>query len=59
MLEVSDTNISDEGLQHLRELNSLRFIYLDGTKVTKKGVEELRAALPDCCVVMCPPGIIG
>ena len=59
MLELSDTDISDEGLKHLQGLNSLQYLYLDGTKVTKKGVKELQAALPNCAILLCGPGVVG
>jgi hypothetical protein len=50
VLELIGTDISDEGLQHLRGLTALRYLllYCDGTKVTEKGLQELKTALPNC-----------
>ena len=59
MLELSDTDISDAGLEHLRALKGLKDVYLDGTKVTQKGVKQLQAALPNCGVWLCGAGVVG
>jgi hypothetical protein len=60
MLELCETNISDAGLNQLRELSRLTVVYVHGTKVTENGARELEAALPGCCVIVAaPPGIIS
>jgi hypothetical protein len=38
------------GLEHLKGLTSLSTLDLLGTRVTHAGIEELRAALPECAV---------
>ena len=40
MLELGDTDISDAGLNRLRTLKSLKYIYLYGTNVTEKGKNQ-------------------
>ena len=47
-LYLSNTKVSDAGLEHLKEMKELRYLGLTGTNVTDKGVKELQAALPDC-----------
>lgn len=47
-LDLSRTKISDAGLVHLKGLTSLTYLNLSATEVTKEGVEELKAALPNC-----------
>jgi hypothetical protein len=34
------------GLKHLQAIPSLTWLHLQGTKVTKQGVQELKKALP-------------
>jgi len=41
------SNVTDAGLKELKELNSLKKLYLRGTKVTDAGVKELQAARPE------------
>lgn len=51
ILELSDNpRITDEGLQHLASLKSLRRLYLVFTNVTNEGVAQLQAELPDCYI---------
>ena len=44
------TDISDAGVDHLAKIKTLRILKLGGTYVTKKGLDQLRRALPDCRV---------
>ena len=47
-LDLRNTEVSDAGLVHLRQLTKLRFLYLSDTNVTEEGVAMLQKALPDC-----------
>ena len=47
-LDLSDTQITDAGLQHLTGLIQLQYLYLKRTKVTDEGVKKLQQALPNC-----------
>ena len=49
-LSLSDTGISDSGLQYLTKLNRMWHLDVDGTNVTDNGIERLKTALPDCDV---------
>jgi serine/threonine protein kinase len=41
-------HIDDDAVEHLAALSNLKYLWLDGTKVTKAGVEKLATALPRC-----------
>ena len=45
-LDLSRTQVSDAGLEHLKGLTSLTALDLSGTQVTDEGVEALKAAIP-------------
>jgi len=45
-LELNNTAISDEGLMFLEEITTLWRLQLDGTQVTRQGVERIRKSLP-------------
>jgi len=45
-VSLEGTKVTDAGLKELKELKSLRSLYLMHTKVTDAGVKELQAALP-------------
>lgn len=47
-LVLTDTAITDAGLQQFGRLNKLSRLDLEGTRVTDAGVEELHRALPGC-----------
>jgi hypothetical protein len=48
ILDISNNPaITDEGLEHLRSMQTLRSLHLDGTRVTLEGVMRLKGALPD------------
>jgi hypothetical protein len=50
-LGLSKTMISDAGLKHLFGLQALRWVALDGTKVTGEGMLQLQRALPGLQIV--------
>ena len=45
---LSDTQVTDAGLEYLKELTQLQQLDLDGTQVTDAGVTKLQQALPNC-----------
>ena len=45
---MEGTQVSDEGLDALREIPTLRELNLKGTQVTAEGVASLRDALTQC-----------
>ena len=45
-LNLSDTQITDPALDHLRKQNRLNLVLIAGTKVTKPAIEGLHADLP-------------
>jgi Leucine-rich repeat (LRR) protein len=47
-LALNGTQVSDAGLEHLKELTSLRRLDLRFTQVTDVGVNELKKALLNC-----------
>jgi hypothetical protein len=49
-LDLNESNITDEGLAHLRGLTSLRRLDVGGTKVTNDGIASLRRSLPDLVI---------
>jgi hypothetical protein len=50
-LRLDSTNVSDAGLASLRAMTELRSLNLYHTRVTEKGYEELKTALPGCQIV--------
>ena len=46
VLDLNDTAISDEGLMFLEGITTLWRLQLDGTQVTRQGVEKIRKSLP-------------
>ncbi|MEK6233296.1 MAG: hypothetical protein N2C14_01140, partial [Planctomycetales bacterium] len=50
-LHLFDTQVTDAGLVHFRELKQLQELNLYGTQVTDEGVAELQKALPDCVII--------
>jgi hypothetical protein len=48
---LNDTQITDAGLKDVAKLQKLRGLELQGTKITKAGVAELKKALPKCMVI--------
>jgi hypothetical protein len=48
MLYLSDTQVTDTGLEHLKGLTNLERLELNRTQVTDEGVRKLQEALPNC-----------
>jgi Leucine-rich repeat (LRR) protein len=46
-LDISDTKITDAGLEHLKKLKELSMLVLYSTQVTDGGVAKLQKALPN------------
>jgi hypothetical protein len=46
ILYLNDTDVTNAGLMHLRELTNLDVLQIDGTKVTQRGIAQLRKSLP-------------
>jgi len=49
-LDLAETAITDQALEALATLPQLRDLYLEGTKVTAAGVDDLRKRAPNCRV---------
>jgi hypothetical protein len=49
-LDLHCTAVGDAGLDRLKQLKGLRYLDVAFTKVSKRGDDELRAALPRCQV---------
>jgi hypothetical protein len=47
---LSDTAISDAGLEHLRGLTQLTALRIRRTKTTDAGEKKLQKALPNCTI---------
>ena len=50
-LGLSNTKVTDDGLQHIRGLTELRYLCLFGTHVTEDGIREVRKCLPNCQIL--------
>src|SRR5260221_4640277 len=48
VLSITNTDITDVGLPSLKSLSRLQRLDLMGTKVTRAGITDLHAALPNC-----------
>ena len=51
-LDLEGTGLTDAGLGCLAELKRLEVLALQGTRVTMRGVEGLRSALPRCEIAL-------
>ena len=47
-LTLTNNPITDAGLKHLENMQTLRRLRLDKTEVTQSGIERLRKAMPKC-----------
>ena len=45
-LELTNTQVTDAGLEQLKGMTKLRVLQLGGTRVTEAGVAKLQKALP-------------
>jgi hypothetical protein len=54
-LDLSGTAVSDIGVAHLRGLTNLKTLWLEGTQVSDKGVNDLKHALPTTEIIMAQP----
>ena len=50
-LDLSHAPVTDAGLEHLKGLTQLQWLYLNQTKVMDAGVAELRKALPNVYII--------
>lgn len=46
LIDLSDTDLTDEGLMQLIGMKNLRFVMAKNTKVTARGIKALQAVLP-------------
>lgn len=51
-LDLRASTIDDQGVMHLARCDTLRLLRLGGSRVTSRGVERLREALPGCEVLL-------
>jgi len=50
VLALSRTEVTDAGLGALKDIKSLKSIYLIGTKVTPQAIDKLKQAIPGVAV---------
>ena len=50
-LDIRNMAISDAALTHLKRLTRLESLRVDGTRITERGMGELRAAIPGCKII--------
>jgi hypothetical protein len=48
LVNLSNSNVNDAGLESLKGFSKLHELDLEGTKVTDEGIKKLRQALPNC-----------
>ena len=48
LLNANSTMLTDIGLAQLAESQELRGLFVRGTRVTERGVNRFRQALPNC-----------
>jgi Leucine-rich repeat (LRR) protein len=49
-LNLSDTHVSDAGLEHLKGLTGLENLNIRDTQVTENGMRMIREILVDCSI---------
>jgi hypothetical protein len=50
-VDLTRSEVTDAGLEHLKGLSRLQQLWLVSTKVTDAGVKKLQQALPKCRIV--------
>ena len=50
-MSLRDPKITDEAVEHLAKISSLKRLDITGTKITDEGLAQLRDALPKCEIV--------
>ena len=50
-IKLVGTKVTDKGLESLSSIKSLEEVYLWNSKVSEKGVENLRNALPEVKII--------
>ena len=58
-LDLTDTPITDAGLDHLKKLTGLQSVNLHGTKVTGVGATRLKDALPNVSITPSPECLVA
>jgi hypothetical protein len=53
--DLSATGVTDAGLVHLEALSKLERLEIISTKVSAKGIERLKKALPNCSIFSVKP----
>ncbi len=48
IVELSETQVADRGLEYIERMNQLQILELGATKVTDAGLKKLQRALPNC-----------
>lgn len=56
-VRLGGTEVTDAGLKNLAPLKGLRTLNISYTKVTNKGVTQLRKALPRCVILPSSKGM--
>ena len=51
-IDISGTDISDEGIVHLKRFSKLTLLRIQHTNVTPNGVVELQQSLPSCKILV-------
>ncbi len=53
-LDISDTKVTDQGLEHLVRLKNLKRVVIDQTATSKAAIEKLRKEMPWCDILWEP-----
>jgi hypothetical protein len=47
-VDLTNTSITDAGLEFLSKIKTLEYLHVEGTRVTANGISQVRSALPNC-----------